>query len=427
MNDEQLIARRNRTLGPTYQNFFDRPLHLVRGAGMTLWDADGREYLDCYNNVVSVGHCHPRVVEALCRQAGTLNTHTRYLHAAIVELGEMLVDRLPGALDTCVFTCTGSEANDLALRLARTHTRRRDIIAVDHAYHGHLTSLIEISPYKFAGKGGTGAPSHTHIVPMPDVFRGLYRGEEAGIKYAEQFEEGVARTGGVAAFIAESLLSCGGQIELPPGYLQAAYRQVRAVGGVCIADEVQVGFGRVGTHFWGFETQGVVPDIVTMGKPIGNGHPLAAVVTTPEIAASFANGMEYFNTFGGNPVSCAAGLAVLDVIEEEGLQAHALQVGNHLKQALANLMAAHPIMGDVRGRGLFLGVELVRSRETLEPAAAEASHIVNRMRDHRILLSTDGPLHNVIKIKPPLVFSKAEADWMVQILATVLAEDACQV
>ncbi|HMB89916.1 MAG TPA: aminotransferase class III-fold pyridoxal phosphate-dependent enzyme, partial [Rhodothermales bacterium] len=424
---EDLLARRAQVLGRNLSVAYQQPLKIVRGYGVYLYDDLGRAYLDGVNNVAHVGHSHPTVVQATQRQVGVLNTNTRYLHDALVDYAERLTATLPDPLSVCFFVNSGSEANDLALRLARTHTRRRDIIAVDHAYHGHLTSLIEISPYKFAGKGGTGAPSHTHIVPMPDVFRGLYRGEEAGIKYAEQFEEGVARTGGVAAFIAESLLSCGGQIELPPGYLQAAYRQVRAVGGVCIADEVQVGFGRVGTHFWGFETQGVVPDIVTMGKPIGNGHPLAAVVTTPEIAASFANGMEYFNTFGGNPVSCAAGLAVLDVIEEEGLQAHALQVGNHLKQALANLMAAHPIMGDVRGRGLFLGVELVRSRETLEPAAAEASHIVNRMRDHRILLSTDGPLHNVIKIKPPLVFSKAEADWMVQILATVLAEDACQV
>ena len=423
---EDLMARRTQVLGRNLSVSYRQPLKIVRGHGAYLYDDLGRAYLDGVNNVAHVGHSHPRVVQAAQRQMGVLNTNTRYLHDLLVDYAERLTATLPDPLSVCFFVNAGSEANDLALRLARTHTGRRDIIVVDHAYHGHLTSLIEISPYKFDGKGGTGAPPHTHVVPMPDGFRGLHKGKDVGTKYAEQVEEVVARTGGVAAFIAESLLSCGGQIELPSGYLEAAYRHVRAAGGVCIADEVQVGFGRVGTHFWGFETQGVVPDIVTIGKPIGNGHPLAAVVTTPEIAASFANGMEYFNTFGGNPVSCAVGLAVLDVIAEEGLQAHALRVGNHLKKGLKQLMDDHAIIGDVRGRGLFLGVELVRSRETLEPAATEATYIINRMREHRILLSTDGPLHNVIKIKPPLVFSQTDADHLVQTLNAVLEEDVCK-
>lgn len=423
---EDLLARRAQVLGRNLSVAYQQPLKMVRGHGAYLYDHLGRAYLDGVNNVAHVGHSHPRVVQAAQRQMGVLNTNTRYLHDVLVDYAERLTATLPDPLSVCFFVNSGSEANDLALRMARTHTGRRDILVVDHAYHGHLTSLIDISPYKFDGQGGTGAPPHTHVVPMPDVFRGRYKGDDAGASYAGQVEEVVARTGGVAAFIAESLLSCGGQIELPAGYLQAAYRHVRATGGVCIADEVQVGFGRVGTHFWGFETQGVVPDIVTMGKPIGNGHPLAAVVTTPEIGASFANGMEYFNTFGGNPVSCAVGLAVLDVIEEEGLQAHALRVGNHLKTKLAALMADHPIIGDVRGHGLFLGVELVRSRATLEPADTEAAYIINRMRDHRMLLSTDGPLHNVIKIKPPLVFSEADADRLVQAVAAVLEEDICQ-
>jgi 4-aminobutyrate aminotransferase-like enzyme len=255
-------------------------------------------------------------------------------------------------------------------------------------------------------------------------------GWETGTKYADHVRELVAQVqgngNGVAAFIAESVLGCGGQIVLPDGYLAEAYKHVRAAGGICIADEVQVGFGRVGTHFWGFETQGVVPDIVTMGKPIGNGHPLGAVVTTPEIADAFANGMEYFNTFGGNPVSCAVGLAVLDVIEQEGLQAHALRVGNRLMAGLCDLMPKYPLIGDVRGLGLFVGIELVLDREQKLPAGDHASYVANRMRDHGILISTDGPDHNVLKLKPPIVFDEQDADRLVATLDKVLAEDAVQ-
>jgi 4-aminobutyrate aminotransferase-like enzyme len=261
---------------------------------------------------------------------------------------------------------------------------------------------------------------------MPDVYRGTYKSsdQQAGKKYAHYVEAAVQQhQGEVAAFICESLLGCGGQIVLPDGYLKEAYRHVRNAGGVCIADEVQVGFGRVGTHFWGFETQDIVPDIVTMGKPIGNGHPLAAVVTTPEIAASFNNGMEYFNTFGGNPVSCAIGLAVLDVIADEQLQANALKVGQHLMDGLRKLMDKHPLIGDVRGLGLFVGIELVLDRATLAPAAAQAAYIANRMREHAILLSTDGPFHNVLKIKPPLVFTAANADFLVSTLDELLTEN----
>jgi 4-aminobutyrate aminotransferase-like enzyme len=299
---------------------------------------------------------------------------------------------------------------------------------LDAAYHGNTTALVEISPYKFDGPGGPGTPPYVHKVPMPDVYRGEYKGSdpEAGAKYARHVEETIRQEQqgkNIAAFIGESLLGCGGQIVLPDGYLKEVYRHVRGAGGVCIADEVQVGFGRVGTHFWGFETQGVVPDIVTMGKPIGNGHPLAAVVTTPEVAASFDNGMEYFNTFGGNPVSCAIGLAVLDVIADEGLQARALRVGEHLLAGLQGLMAKHPIIGDVRGLGLFVGVELVLDRGTLAPAAAQATYVVNRLRERGILMSTDGPLHNVLKIKPPLAFSEASADFLVATLDEILAED----
>ena len=319
--------------------------------------------------------------------------------------------------------CSGSEANELALRLARTHTRHDGVIVVDGAYHGNTSALVDISPYKFDGPGGRGCPPHVRKVRTPDLFRGAYRrgNPEAGPLYARDVAaaaDQIAAAGGtVAAFFCESLLSCAGQIVLPEGYLAAACAAARAAGAVCIADEVQVGFGWVGTHMWGFETQGVVPDIVTMGKPIGNGFPLAAVVTRPEIAASFDNGMEYFNTYGGGPVSCAAGLAVLDVMRDEALQARALGVGAHLARGLDSLMPRFPVIGDVRGLGLFLGVELVRSRDTLEPAAEQAAYVVNRMRERGVLVSTDGPLHNVIKMEPPLPFGTEDADRLVDTLA----------
>lgn len=423
-----LAEGRRRHVGPALSLSYRRPLTIVRGAGTYLYDETGRAYLDGVNNVCHVGHAHPRVVRAVHEQMAVLNTNTRYLHPNLVRYAERLVATLPEPLRVCFFVNSGSEANDLALRLARTHTGRRDVVVLDGAYHGHLTSLIDISPYKFDGPGGQGAPPFTHVVPMPDPYRGPYRADdpEAGARYAAHVRdatEAAVRHGGVAAFVAEPLLSCGGQVVPPPGFLREAYRHVRRAGGLCIADEVQVGFGRAGTHFWGFETQGVVPDVVTMGKPIGNGHPLGAVVTTAEVAASFANGMEYFNTFGGNPVSCAAGLAVLDVVADEGLQAHARRVGEQLRAGLERLMAQHPVVGDVRGAGLFLGIELVLDREARAPAPAQAAYLVERMKEHGILLSTDGPFHNVIKIKPPLSFSEADADLLLRTLADVLEED----
>ncbi len=423
-----ILSARQRRLGPSLSVSYREPLKIVRGAGQFLYDEAGRPYLDCVNNVCHVGHSHPRIVEAAVRQMAILNTNTRYLHDNIIRYAERLTATLPDPLNVCFFVNSGSEANDLALRLARTYTGQRDTIVLDGAYHGNLTSLIEISPYKFDGPGGRAAPPHVQKVIMPDGYRGPYKGnnQQTGQQYAAHVQQAIdniqAQGRGVAAFIAESLLSCGGQIVLPDGYLKSTYQMVRAAGGVCIADEVQVGFGRVGSHFWGFETQGVIPDIVTMGKPIGNGHPLAAVVTTTEIAQAFHNGMEYFNTFGGNPVSCAVGLTVLEVIEDEQLPEHALRVGGHLKAGLTGLMAKHALIGDVRGLGLFLGIELVRDRETLEPAAEEASAIVEQMKQRGILLSTDGPLHNVIKIKPPLVFTAADVDFLVAALDQVLSD-----
>ena len=427
MTAAEIRATRSRHLTPNLSLSYREPLHVVRGFAQHLYDDHGRAYLDCVNNVAHVGHCHPRVVAAAARQMSVLNTNTRYLHENIVRFAERLSETLPDPLCVCFFVNSGSEANDLALRLARAHTGRHDVVVLGSAYHGHLTSLIEISPYKAEGRGGSGLPAFVHRIHAPDTFRGPYRTESnAPSGYAGEIEDvlsGLIAAGkGPAAFVAESALSCAGQIMLPRGYLSKVYTRVRSAGGVCIADEVQVGFGRIGSHFWAFESQDVVPDIVTMGKPIGNGHPLGAVVTTPAIAASFDGGMEYFNTFGGNPVSCAVGLAVLDVIEDEGLQPHALAVGSRLISALRGLTDRHPVIGDVRGAGLFVGIELVRGG-TLIPAAAEADYVVNRMKEHGILLSTDGPDRNVIKFKPPMVFSESDADRLVSTLDTVLAED----
>jgi 4-aminobutyrate aminotransferase-like enzyme/Ser/Thr protein kinase RdoA (MazF antagonist) len=422
-----LLARRTRHVGKSLSISYEQPLQIVRGWRQYLYDENGQAYLDLVNNVCHVGHSHPRVVQAGQQQMAVLNTNTRYLHENLVRYAERLCATLPPQLSVCYLVCSGSEANELALRLARAHTGRKDIITVDVAYHGNTQALIEISPYKHNGPGGTGAPPYVHTAMMPDSYRGPYRGQGAGRKYGLEVAKIVEQhPEQIAGFICESLLGCGGQIVLPEGYLATAYQAVREAGGVCIADEVQVGFGRVGSHFWGFELQGVVPDIVTLGKPIGNGHPLAAVITTPEIAASFNNGMEYFNTFGGNPVSCAIGLAVLDVIEQEGLQAHAQELGSYLLEQLTALAQMYPLLGDVRGSGLFIGVELVDDRETLSPADKQASYIINRMRDCGILLSTDGPLHNVLKFKPPLVITHEDADRFVVVLERILAEDEAQ-
>ncbi len=423
----EILQARDRHFGRGLSVHYEQPLKVVRGSMQYLYDETGREYLDAVNNVCHVGHCHPRVVHAAQEQIALLNTNTRYLYDSLVQYVERLCGAFPEPLSVCYLVCSGSEANDLALRLARAHTNRTDVVVVDGAYHGNTSALVEISPYKYKGPGGAGAPPHVHEVIMPDRYRGPYKDEDgAGEAFAQHVQDAIGQAHGagraVGAFLCEPLMGPAGQIVLPKNYLKAAYAHVREAGGVCVADEVQVGFGRVGTHFWAFETQEVVPDIVTLGKPIGNGHPMAAVITTPEIAASFDTGMEYFNTFGGNPVSCAVGLAVLDVIEEDGLQANALAVGGRLKSRLAALMAQHAAIGDVRGLGLFLGVELVVDRETQEPAADLAARVIEGMKDRGVLIGTDGPLCNVLKIKPPMVFSEANADFLVAMLDQVLAE-----
>jgi 4-aminobutyrate aminotransferase-like enzyme/Ser/Thr protein kinase RdoA (MazF antagonist)/murein DD-endopeptidase MepM/ murein hydrolase activator NlpD len=424
----ETLVRRRALVGPSVSVSYRHPLRLVRGWRQYVYGDEGRRYLDAYNNVPHVGHCHPHVVEAAARQMAVLNTNTRYLHDGLEDYAERLTATLPDPLRVCFFVSSASEANELAIRIARAYTRRHDLLVLDAAYHGNTNTLIDISPYKHTGPGGRGAPEWVHTAPIADDYRGPYKRNDPdpGAKYAADaarvVDELRARGRALAAFIAESCPSVGGQILFPAGYLASVYQAVHSAGGVCIADEVQTGLGRIGTHFWGFESQGVVPDIVVMGKSLGNGHPLAAVVATRAIAEAFDNGMEYFSTFGGNTVSCAVGSAVLDVMHDEALQAHALAIGAELLTGLRALLARHQIVGDVRGSGLFLGVELVKDRDTLEPAALEASYVANRMREEGILLGTDGPFHNVVKIRPPMPFDGDDAARLVETLDGVLGE-----
>jgi 4-aminobutyrate aminotransferase-like enzyme len=430
MSSVEILAARRAHLGPSLSLAYRNPLHIVRGEGAYLFDADGRAYLDCVNNVAHVGHAHPRVVEAGIAQMRLLNTNTRYLHENVVRYAERLTALLPEHLEVCFFTNSGSEANELALRLAVAATRRPDVATVDVAYHGNTKRLIEISPYKFDGPGGAGRGDDVQVVPLPDRYRGVHRGDgpEVGAAYVAESAAVLANATAAGhpagALIAEAIPGTAGQIVPPAGWLAGVFDVARGVGAVPISDEVQVGFGRVGTDPWAFAAQGARPDIVTMGKPIGNGHPLGAVVTTPAIADAFANGMEYFNTFGGNPVSSAIGLAVLDVIDDEGLQEHARVVGERLLAGLREVATRHGPIGDVRGAGLFVGFELVRDRSTREPDAELATELVNRAVERGILLSTDGADHNVIKIKPPLVFAIADADRLVETVDAILGEIA---
>lgn len=426
---ENIAELRKKFLGKSLSLSYKKHLMIVRGAMQYLYDETGRKYLDAVNNVPIVGHSHPKVVKAVQKQMAVLNTNTRYLHENLVQYAKKICRKLPDPLNVCIVVNSGSEANDLALRMVWDYTGEKDIVVVEGAYHGNLSSLIAISPYKFDGTGGKGQPEFTYKVAMPDLYQGpyFYGDPGAGKKYSKFVQNAIQKIKkkgrNIAAFFGEPLMGCAGQILLPEGYLHEVYQHVRKAGGVCVADEVQIGFGRVGTHFWGFQTQNVIPDIVTIGKPAGNGFPLAAVITTKKIADSFDNGMEYFNTFGGNPVSCAAGLAVLEVLEEEKLQDNALRVGNYLMDGLEKLKHDFSIIGDVRGIGLFIGIELVRDRKSREPAPGYAAHIVERMKEEGILISMDGINNNVLKIKPPLVFTRDNADLLLDKLEKILKEE----
>ena len=425
-----LLAARRVHMGKNLSLSYRTPLHIVRGDDVWLIDAQGRQYLDCYNNVAHVGHCHPKVVAALATQAAALNTNTRYLHENVVRYAERLSATLPAGLD-CLFFCnSGSEANDLALRIARTATGRHGMAVLAWAYHGHTQALIEISPYKYTPKGGKGRPDFVCELPLPEPYRAPddWPAFELGARFAAQarrvLSEALATGWAPAAFIAETIPSVGGQVFLPPGYLREVYAAVRAAGGVCIADEVQVGFGRVGTSMWAFTEHDVVPDIVTMGKPVGAGHPLAVVATTQALATAFANGMEYFNTFGGNPVSSAVGLAVLDVLEQQHLLENARVQGDYILHGIRRLADRFPRIGDVRGRGLFFGIEFVADRRTKAHDGATASAVVQRAVELGVLMGTDGPHENVIKLRPPMTFARAHADVLLGVLEQAL-HDVC--
>jgi 4-aminobutyrate aminotransferase-like enzyme/Ser/Thr protein kinase RdoA (MazF antagonist) len=421
---DALLARRARLLGPALSHFYERPLHLVYGRGAWLVDAGGRAYLDAYNNVPHVGHGHPAVVEAIARQAATLNTNTRYLTTPVLDYAERLTARLPAPLSVCLFVCSGSEANDLAWRLAKLHTGGRGALVVEGAYHGTTDAVRDLSPYELPA--GAAPPPHVRALPVPDDYRGPHRRGEPGIgeRYAAAADAAIAslREAGFApaAFFVDPILSSSGIFVPPAGWMAGVFARVRAAGGVCVADEVQAGFGRTGDHWWGFQAHGVVPDIVTLGKPIGNGQPLAAVVTTPAIAASLAREGEFFSSFGGNSVSCAAGLAVLDVIGRDGLVERARRVGGVLREGLEALAKRHPGIGDVRGTGLFVGVELVRDRDGREPAPREARAVIEHLRETGVLVGSDGPHGNVLKIRPPLVFDEGDAARLLDALDAAL-------
>ncbi|EDM81932.1 putative enzyme with aminotransferase class-III domain protein [Plesiocystis pacifica SIR-1] len=427
---DELLAARRRRLGPSLSLSYassGMPLYIRRGEGSWLFDEHDQAFLDCVNNVCHVGHCHPRVVEAGAAQMARLNTNTRYLHEGLVDYAEALCATLPAPLEVVYLVNSGSEANELALRLARDYTGGFDVAVLDAAYHGNTGNLVDMSPYKFDAPGGRGRREWVHVLPTPDPYRGAHGDDGPAYAAALDAADAAARGRGsrLAALFCESVLGCAGQVVPASGFLAAAYARARAAGAVCIADEVQVGFGRVGDGMWAFEAEGVVPDILTLGKPIGNGHPLGAVVTTRAIAEALGGGrMEFFCTFGGNPVSAAVGAAVLAVIEDEGLVANARDTGSWLRGAFEQL-AADPVLGrgigEVRGRGLFIGVELVEDRSTKRPDAARASAIVAHARARGVLLSTDGPARNVIKIKPPICFADVEARILASTLARALS------
>jgi 4-aminobutyrate aminotransferase-like enzyme len=417
--DRALIARREKVLGPAYRLFYEKPLHLVRGEGVFLYDAAGEKYLDAYNNVASLGHCHPRVVEAINAQTAVLNTHTRYLHEGIVDYAEALTATFPETLSQAMFTCTGSEANDLAVRIARFVTGGTGIIATDLAYHGLTSAVAEFSPS--LGEAVTLGP-HVRTVPAPDSYR--HAPDVMMEKFGRDVQAAIddLKRHGIkpAMLITDTIFSSDGIFAGPKGFLKPAVDAIHAAGGLFVADEVQPGFGRTGEAMWGFERHGVQPDMVTIGKPMGNGYPMAGIVLRPEVVAEFGPRARYFNTFGGNPVAAAAGKAVLDTIREEGLQENALEVGRYLREGLESLTDRYHAIGDVRGSGLFVGVEIVADPAAKSPDATLTTRIVNGLRERRILISASGPRANVLKIRPPLVFSRENADMLVDGLADVL-------
>ena len=420
----ELIARREKLLGPGNPLFYDDPVHLVRGEGVWLFGNDGRRYLDCYNNVPCVGHCHPDLVKAISEQAGRLNTHTRYLHENILDYAERLLGTFGPGLDRLTLACTGSEANDLALRIARFNTGGEGFICTNATYHGNTTAVGQLSSIfePFEGYG-----EHIRRVSWPDSYRapdGL-SGEALADAYAAEVRQAIEsfqnRGIRLAGMLVCPIFANEGLPRIPPGYMEKAIAEVRAAGGLYIADEVQAGFGRVG-RWWGHEDSGVIPDIVTLGKPMGGGHPISGVVARGELLDPFRRSQMYFNTYAGNPVSCAAGLAVLDIIEREGLVGNAEVMGEYVLSGFEELKSRHEAIGDVRGRGLFFGIDLVSDRQSRTPAPEAAARIVNALRHKGILMSRIGEHGNVLKLRPPLCFAREHADLLIAALDETLAE-----
>ncbi len=420
---EEIKSERFQTVSPIFSVSYKNPVYMERAAFQYMFDKYGNSYLDAYNNIPHVGHSHPKVVEAGQKQMAKLNTNTRYLYDHINDYTAKLLQYFPKPLNKVFLVNSGSAATDLAIRLARNFTGKNKIAVVEHGYHGNTQTGIEISHYKFGGKGGKGKSENTICLPIPDAYRGEFKINDgnAGISFAHKaIQQMIKPTGEIAAFIAEPIVGCGGQVPMAKGYLKEIYTGIRNQGGVCISDEVQTGFGRLGDFFWGFEAQQVIPDIVILGKPMGNGHPMGAVVCTDEIAEAFNNGMEFFSSFGGNPVSCAIGKAVLEVLEEEKLQQNAKSVGDYYLHELTKLQQKHECIGDVRGSGLFIGFEFVKNRFTLEPDTELAQKVKNELRNRFILVSTDGPFDNVIKSKPPLCFTRENVDEVIGNLGKIL-------
>ena len=423
-----VLAERKARFGQNLKLTYTDPVMFLRGWKTHLFDEWGRPFLDSYNNVPHVGHAHPRIQAVAADQLQRMNSNTRYLHPAQVAFAQKIVSYMPEPLSVCFFVNSGSEANELSLRLARAHSGGKDMITPDHGYHGNTTGCIDISAYKFNAKGGVGPSDWVHLVEVADDYRGRFRRGEVDIaqKYADLVDEALAsirsRGGKLAGFIAETFPSVGGQIIPPKGYLPAVYEKIRKTGGVCIADEVQTGLGRLGDYFFGFEHQGAVPDIVVLGKPIGNGHPLGVVVTTKEISHSFAKGPEFFSTFGGSTLSCRTGLEVLNIVEDERLQKNAKQMGDKLIERLHSMQEKYEIVGDVRGCGLFIGLDLVMNPQTREPGTALADYVKNRMCEHRILMGSEGPYDNILKIRPPMTIEAEDIDYILEVMDKVLDE-----
>ena len=423
-NFKDTLKKRRKNIADNLSISYEKPLHILEAKDQYFFDRYGRRYLDCVNNISHVGHSNCYVHEAMTKQNLKLNTNTRYLYDTINDYSELLLSKFPKKLNKIFFVCTGSEANDLAYRIAQTYTSAKDVFVMDNAYHGHTNALIDLSPYKFNSKGGLGKKDYVHVLDMPDPLRGKWRYQNSNWiqKYIDEAKTVIRnkiKETKIACFFTESILGCGGQVILPKNYLKEIFSEIRRNNALCIVDEVQTGFGRVGRNFWSFEEHDVVPDIVTLGKPMGNGHPIAAVITTEKIASTFNNGMEYFNSFGGNPVSCAIGKAVLETIDNNKLQKNALLVGNYFLKELKKIQLKYKkYISEVRGRGLFLGIDIIQNSNVSKPNKKLAKLLINYMRNQGILLSTDGPYDNVIKIKPPLVFTKLNVDQVCKNLET---------